>query len=309
MGFRGASKRSTEERGAAKPGAERYEKPGGTVGAAEGIPARWGRNLLCGALIGAGAVLPGVSGGVLAVAFGLYGPLVELLSHPRTALPRYWKMLPPLALGWAAGFLLAAKGAAAVFGASETAATWLFIGLIAGTLPGLYREAGRTGRGRGAWTALALCALGTFAALFYVGSVLDFTARPGAFWYSVCGALWGLSVVLPGLTTASVLMALGLYQPLLEALGRLDGTLLAACVPSMALAAVLPARGAAWLLRRYRSAALHGILGMVAASAAAAVPTAYSGAGEAALSAACFAVGVLLAYAMERREKRRNVPA
>ena len=35
-----------------------------------------------GALIGLGAVLPGISGGVLGVIFGIYKPIMELLSHP-----------------------------------------------------------------------------------------------------------------------------------------------------------------------------------------------------------------------------------
>lgn len=43
---------------------------------------RWLRDLLCGALIGAGAILPGVSGGVLAVVFDVYRPMMETLSHP-----------------------------------------------------------------------------------------------------------------------------------------------------------------------------------------------------------------------------------
>ena len=38
---------------------------------------RWLRDLLCGALIGAGAILPGVSGGVLAVVFDVYRPMME----------------------------------------------------------------------------------------------------------------------------------------------------------------------------------------------------------------------------------------
>ena len=36
--------------------------------------------LLQGALIGLGAVLPGISGGVLCVIFGIYRPVMELLS-------------------------------------------------------------------------------------------------------------------------------------------------------------------------------------------------------------------------------------
>ena len=35
-----------------------------------------------GALIGLGAVLPGISGGVLGVIFGIYKPLMEFISHP-----------------------------------------------------------------------------------------------------------------------------------------------------------------------------------------------------------------------------------
>ena len=48
---------------------------------------RWLRDLLCGILIGAGAILPGVSGGVLAVVFDIYRPFMEVLTHPKTAIP------------------------------------------------------------------------------------------------------------------------------------------------------------------------------------------------------------------------------
>lgn len=39
--------------------------------------------MLQGMLIGLGAVLPGISGGVLCVIFGIYRPVMELLSNPR----------------------------------------------------------------------------------------------------------------------------------------------------------------------------------------------------------------------------------
>ena len=38
--------------------------------------------IIQGALIGLGAVLPGISGGVLGVIFGIYKPIMELLSNP-----------------------------------------------------------------------------------------------------------------------------------------------------------------------------------------------------------------------------------
>ena len=104
----------------------------------------WLRDLLCGILIGAGAILPGVSGGVLAVVFDIYRPFMEVLTQPRTAIPKYWKWFPPIALGWCLGFLGFAKGIAAAIDLSQTVTTWLFIGLIVGTLPSLFREAGYT---------------------------------------------------------------------------------------------------------------------------------------------------------------------
>ena len=58
-----------------------------------------------GIIIGAGAILPGISGGVLAVVFGIYRPAMELLTHPRRALQRYWRMLLAVGIGWAIGFL------------------------------------------------------------------------------------------------------------------------------------------------------------------------------------------------------------
>ena len=86
-----------------------------------------------------------VSGGVLAVVFGIYRPAMELLTHPRRALQRYWQMLLAVGIGWAIGFLGGGSVILALFHQSETVATCLFIGLILGTLPDLWHEAGTQG--------------------------------------------------------------------------------------------------------------------------------------------------------------------
>ena len=61
--------------------------------------------LLQGALIGLGAVLPGISGGVLSVVFGIYKPLMELISNPKSTLKTHLPVLFPYLLGSAVGFL------------------------------------------------------------------------------------------------------------------------------------------------------------------------------------------------------------
>ena len=265
---------------------------------------RWLRDLLCGVLIGAGAILPGVSGGVLAVVFDIYRPFMEVLTHPREAIPKYWRWFLPIGLGCAIGFLGFAKGIAAAIDVSSTVTTWLFIGLIVGTVPSLFREAGKEGRSIGSWVSMAVCAGAIFFSLFYVGKVICVTVEPNFWWYNVCGALWGMSLVIPGLTSSSVMMALGLYQPMLEGLARLDFLVLSACLPGMVLTILLLARLVSWFFRKHYAIAFHGIFGIVLASTLVIIPTSYVGAWEIVLSAVCCIGGFLLAYFMARLDRR-----
>ena len=265
---------------------------------------RWLRDLLCGVLIGAGAILPGVSGGVLAVVFDIYRPFMEVLTHPREAIPKYWRWFLPIGLGCAIGFLGFAKGIAAAIDVSSTVTTWLFIGLIVGTVPSLFREAGKEGRSIGSWVSMAVCAGAIFFSLFYVGKVICVTVEPNFWWYNFCGALWGMSLVIPGLTSSSVMMALGLYQPMLEGLARLDFLVLSACLPGMVLTILLLARLVSWFFRTHYSIAFHGIFGIVLASTLVIIPTSYVGAWEIVLSAVCCIGGFLLAYFMARLDRR-----
>ena len=261
------------------------------------------RDFLCGVLIGAGAILPGVSGGVLAVVFGIYRPLMEMLTRPRTAIPQYWRFLPALGLGWAVGFLGVAKGIAVCLDWSAAVTTWLFIGLIIGTVPSLFREAGKEGRRTSAWVSLFACAAAVFAGLFYVGRVLSVTVEPSFWWYNFFGALWGMSVVIPGLTSSSVMMALGLYQPMLEGLARLDLLVLSACLPGMVITMLLLARLVSWFFRRHYAVAYHGILGIVLASTLVIIPTVYTGWWEVVLSALCCAGGFWLASFLDKLDR------
>ena len=95
--------------------------------------------VLQGALIGLGAVLPGISGGVLSVVFGVYRPIMEFLSDPvhkwRTHLPELF----PYMIGSAAGFLGVANLLSYVLETYPEPSVCVFVGLIVGMLPlGLY---------------------------------------------------------------------------------------------------------------------------------------------------------------------------
>lgn len=260
----------------------------------------WIFGLLCGILIGGGAILPGISGGVLCVVFGLYQPLMEILSHPKRGLPKYWILFLPVAVGWPVGFFVLAKVLTLLFGASEAVSNWLFIGLIVGTFPALYREAGREGRTRPARAVMVLSFLLMFGGLFYVSRVVGFQVRPGWGWYLFCGVLFGMSVVIPGMTSASILMALGLYQPLMESTAAFDASVLLGILPGMLGTVLLLARLVNYCFRTHYALAYHAVLGVVLASTLVLVPTEYSGIGEVLLSVLCCAAGFAVAFYMER---------
>ena len=265
---------------------------------------RWLRDFLCGLLIGAGAILPGVSGGVLAVIFDIYRPFMEVLTQPRTAIPKYWPWFPPIAIGWAVGFMGFAKGIAAALNLSGTVTIWLFIGLIFGTVPSLFREAGQQGRSASSWISMVLFAGSVFWGLFYVSHIAEISVEPNFWSYNFCGVLWGMGIVIPGMTSSSVMMALDLYQPMMEGLARLDFLVLAASLPGMLITMALLARLVSWFFKKHYSVAFHGILGIVLASTLVIIPTSYSGVTEILLSALCCFGGFLLAFGMARLDRR-----
>ncbi len=264
----------------------------------------WLRNFLCGVLIGAGAILPGVSGGVLAVVFGIYRPFMEMLNHPLQTVPRYLPWIPPVILGWIVGFLGFAKGIAAALNLSATVTIWLFVGLILGTFPALFREAGKSGRSKAGWFSFVFCALAIFWSLYYVSHIAHVQVEPNFFWYNFCGVLWGMGIVIPGMTSSSLMMALGLYQPMLEGMARLDLLVLASSLPGMCITIFLLARLVNWFFRRHYTVAYHGILGIVLASTLVILPQSYRNMGEVLLSILCCGGGFALAFFMARLDRK-----
>ena len=267
---------------------------------ASGTPANWLMRVLHGALIGVGSILPGVSGGVLCVLFGIYQPMMALLAHPFKTFKTYYRLFIPVGIGFVLGFIGLAKVVEWMFGANETIATCLFFGLIVGTLPSLWREAGAQGRGKSAYTALIV----SFIALFCVLCLFKFGAKmaltPTPWWFLFCGIVWGMSLVVPGLSSSSILLFMGLYEPMTAGIGRLDMGVIVPLVAGIAITAFSCARMVNHLLEKHYAIAYHVILGVVCASTLLIIPLSYGGTTEILLSLLCAIAGFLAAGALER---------
>jgi putative membrane protein len=269
---------------------------------------RWLFRVIQGAIIGAGAILPGISGGVLCVVFGIYQPLMELLAHPIRAFKVHFKLLLPVLIGLAVGFWGLASLVSIMLKASSATAIWLFIGLIAGMLPSLFKEAAKEGRPKGAWVSLVTSTLIILAILLFIQNAAAISIQPSIWWFLLCGALWGVSIVVPGLSSSSLLIFLGLYGPMTDGIHDLSLEVIIPLTVGIIGVTLISARGINYLFKKHYAVAFHMVLGFVLASTVVIIPMQYTNITEIIICAICFVSGFAVAWLMDRAGKRINAP-
>ena len=256
--------------------------------------------LLEGAAVGFGAILPGVSGGTLCAAFGMYRPLIGTLSSPRKNLRKYGFMLGLFLLGAGAGFVGLSGLAGMLLERNAPLVTCAFIGFILGTLPSLWRDAGERGRTGASYGACAAGFLIMLGILLLLKGQSTLTITPGIPGYLLCGVLWGLSFIVPGLSSSSLLLFFGLYQPILEGISELALDVLLPMGLGLLVCVLLLARGIQRLFDRWHSAASHCVIGIVAATMVMIVPAEALGTENLLFCVLCVLGGGLLSYCFTR---------
>lgn len=257
--------------------------------------------VLQGMLIGVGAVLPGISGGVLCVVFGIYKPVMELLSNPFRRFRTHVPKLLPVILGAAVGFLGVAKLLAFLLEKYPDPSVCLFVGLIAGMLPSLFREAGEKGRPKGSWVSLAI-AFAVILALLISLNLFSVTIAPSFPWYLFCGFCLALSVIAPGMSFSTLLMPLGLYTPFVDGLGSLRPEVLAPAAIGAVVTVIALAKAVNALFDHFYAYAFHAIIGIVIAATIMIIPfgSFAVSVGSAVANLICLAVGIAAALALDK---------
>ena len=265
-------------------------------------PLQFVYRILQGALIGLGAVLPGISGGVLSVIFGIYKPIMELLSNPFANFKTHVPKLIPVFIGGVIGFLGVANLLSFFLEKYPDPSVCLFIGLIVGMLPSLFREAGEQGRSTGSWISLLVCMCAIFLILFGL-KLTSVEVTPNFFWYLFCGFCLALSVIAPGMSFSTLLMPLGLYTPFVEGLGHLDLSVLLPGGLGGLVTIICLAKAVDALFTRFYSCAFHAIIGIVIAATLVIIPF---GSFATALvpNLVCMAAGVVIALALDQFNSR-----
>lgn len=257
--------------------------------------------VLQGVLIGVGAVLPGISGGVLCVVFGIYKPVMELLSNPLRNFKTHVPKLLPVIVGMGVGFLGVAKILAFFLETYPDPSVCLFIGLIVGMLPSLFREAGEQGRPKGSWVSMGVAFVFILALLISL-NLFSVSIAPNFGWYLFCGFCLALSVIAPGMSFSTLLMPLGLYTPFVDGLGNLNFSVIVPAGIGAVITVICLAKAVDALFDRFYPYAFHAIIGIVIAATIMIVPfgSFAVSVGAAAVNIVCLAVGVIAALALDK---------
>jgi len=261
-----------------------------------------------GALVGLGAVLPGISGGVLCVVFGIYTIIMEFLADPFRKLKTHFPKLLPIGIGGVIGFIGVAKLLGFFLERYENPSVCLFIGLIAGMLPSLFREAGEQGRSKKSYVALVIAMVLVFAMLISL-KVLEVEITPNFGWYIFCGVCLALSVIAPGMSFSTTLMPLGLYEPFVAGIGDFDFAVLVPGGIGALATVILFAKAVDMLFKKHYSVAFHAIVGVVIAATIMIIPVASFtvSVSSCLINVICLVVGIVAALLLDKFNQKYAV--
>lgn len=183
------------------------------------------KDIFKGIAIGAGAILPGISSGVLCVIFGIYETLLNCVLNFFKNIKQNFKILFPIAIGVIIGIILLGNILRYVFYAYPIQTNFIFIGLILGSIPELLKKAyskQTTFKLRNLIFLLTSFAIGIF--LVYIENKINISNSTNEFSFlfiMLSGFLMSAGVVIPGISSTLILMLLGIYDAYLLSVSSL----------------------------------------------------------------------------------------
>ena len=193
-------------------------------------------NLIRGVLIGVAEVIPGVSGGTVALIVGLYRRLIDaiadvvlagrrLITGPRSevgplirGLP--WAMLIPVAIGMGAAVILGARIIEPLLETHPEQMRALFFGLVAAGIVVPLGILLRTPPGGFAWRDAVLIVIAAVAAAVLTGLPPGDVTDPPLIVVFLAAAVAICALVLPGVSGSFLLLSLGLYETTIAAVNE-----------------------------------------------------------------------------------------
>jgi len=173
--------------------------------------------ILKGIIIGIANIIPGLSGGMIAASFGVYKPLIKALSmfskNPILAIISIWEYL----FGMVVGVILAFISISQLLNLFPVPLTMLFLGLILGGIPDLFIQVKNKKKTFFNYLFVFIT-LALLMSLFFLKTQNFDNIKGKSIYliYILIGIIAATSLIIPGLSSTTILIIFGFYKPLTE---------------------------------------------------------------------------------------------
>lgn len=232
-----------------------------------------------GMIVGGTMLVPGVSGGSMAMILGIYDKLVSSVSsfakHKRESLI----FLGQFSLGGGLGMLLFARPILGLIERFPMPMLYFFLGAVAGGVPLILREAKVTSFSfrEPAWLALGLLAVFGISCLPEGLFAAEMAGAAGFLFLMAAGVAAAAALVLPGISVSYLFLVLGIYDELMCSISTLRLSFLVPLALGLLLGVVLTTRVLETAMNRHPQPTYLMILGFVFGSMAEVFPGIPSG--------------------------------
>lgn len=229
-----------------------------------------------GFFMGIANIIPGVSGGTLAITMGIYEELIEAISHFFTKLKKNINFLIPIIIGALLSIVIGSKVIGFSLEEYPLPTILFFTGLILGGLPMLYRKI--KGNFKPLNIIIFILTFAIIIGLMFLKSGDSVTFNNmnmlGYIMLFIVGMVAAATMIIPGISGSFMLMVMGYYKPIINTINDLTafnniGTNIAILMPfgiGVLVGIVLIAKLIEFLFKKFEVPTYFGIIGFVLAS-------------------------------------------
>lgn len=245
-----------------------------------------------GFFMGIANIIPGVSGGTLALTLGIYEKFINAISHFLKDIKENIRFLLPVVIGMGLSILIGSNVVSASFEKFPVPTTFFFMGLVLGGIPMIINKIKDSMKQdkkkkikQNSKVNIAILII-TFALVMILAFSEEIFGKGlgdvnlaninalGYFILFLVGVVAAATMVIPGVSGSLVLMLLGYYLPVVNTIKDLThfkniGHNILICIPfglGVVIGIVLIAKLIEWLLKKYETKSYFGVLGFIIAS-------------------------------------------
>ena len=228
-----------------------------------------------GVFMGIADAIPGVSGGTIALLLGIYEELISTISGLNFSLitklknngfKSFWESLNgnfliTLVLGIVISLILFVKISASLLTSHPLYVWSFFLGLILATVYVIYKLIE-------SWNLVNIISTLLMIAfsIILTSDSLNISDDTNLFYILICGIIASSAMILPGISGSLILVILGVYKILVEALDNLDVKIISSFIVGAVIGVISFSKILKWLFNNYKSLAYSIMLGLVIGS-------------------------------------------